>query len=166
MPNIVHPILGAIDPSVPGFWDTAITFDGRTVTFDLTVDGSDLASAELNNLPRKVEELEPLDRAARIAILQDARSGDDDSAAKLYITHHHDVLPRPDFARLFGTDTPDLAQPDALLSRLVLVRVGLYPENEDQPFLLDYSIDPDVTNYLLSVSFDSNRQPLAVDLES
>ncbi len=84
----------------------------------------------------------------------------------LYITHHHGVLPGPDFTRLFGTDAPDVAQPDALLSRLVLVRVGLYPENEDQPFLLDYSIDPDATQYLLSVSFDSNRQPLAVDMES
>ena len=166
MPNTVHPILGAIDPSVPGFWNTAVTFGGRTVTFDLTVDGSDLTWVELNNLPREVEELEPLDRAARLAILQDARSGNDDSAATLYITHHHDVLPAPDFARLFGTDTPDLAEPHAVLSRLVLVRVGLYPENEQQPFLLDYSIDPDATNYLLSVSFDSNRQPLAVDLES
>ena len=166
MVKIVHPILGAIDPSVPGFWNTTVTFGGRAVAVDLTVDGAGLTSAELNKLPRMVEELRPLGRAARLAILQDARSGDDDSAAKLYITHHHDELPGPDFARLFGTDIPDLAQPDALLSRLVLVRMGLYPENEDRPFLLDYSIDPDATNYLLSVSFDSNRQPLAVDFES
>lgn len=166
MANIEHPILGSIDPSVPGFWDATVTFDGRDVEFDLTVDGSGLTPADIGSLPRRVEDLAPLDHAARLAILEDARSGDDDSAATLYLTHHHDALPGADFARLFGTDTPDLAEPDALLSRLVLIRVGLYPENEDRPFLLDYSIDPDATNYLLSVSFDSNRQPFAVDLES
>jgi hypothetical protein len=32
--------------------------------------------------------------------------------------------------------------------------------------LLDYSIDPNATNYLLCVSFDSIRRPTAVDLES
>jgi hypothetical protein len=138
MANIVHPILGSIDPSVPGFWDATVTFDGRNVTFDLTVDGSGLTSADLSSLPQRVEDIAPLDRAALLAILEDARLGDDDSAATLYITHHHDVLPGPIFARLFGTDTPNLAEPDALLSRMVLVRVGLYPENEDQPFLLDY----------------------------
>ncbi len=166
MANIVHPILGAIDPSVPGFWHATVTFGGRAVRFDLTVDGPGLTFAAINDLPQRVEDLEPLDRAARLAILQDARSGDDDSATTLYITHHQSELSGADFVRLFGTGSLDLARPDELLLRLILVRVGLYPENEDQPLLLDYSIDPDATNYLLSVSFDSSRQPLGVELES
>jgi len=165
MANILHPILGTLDPSSPGFWDATVTFGGRDVTFDLTIDGSDLAAADVSAL-QKPDDLVPLDRAARLAILEDAQSGDEDAAAALYITHHHSEFPRDDFERLFGTDKPDLANAEPLLSRLVLVRVGLYPEDDDRRVLLDYSIDPDATNYLLCVSFDASKQPTAVDLES
>jgi len=166
MANVIHPILGTIDPSSPGFWDATITFAGRGIFFDLTIDGEELTAADLGDLPQQPEELEPLDRAARIAILADAQSGDEDAAAFLYVTHHQKVLSAEDFRRLFGTDRPDLGNVGPLLSRLVLVRVGLYPEDEDQRILLDYSIGPDVTDYLLSVSFNLNRQATGVDLES
>ncbi len=82
------------------------------------------------------------------------------------MTHHQRLLSSTDFARLFGTDRPDLQNLEPLLSRLILVRVGLYPEDEDQRILLDYAIDPDVTDYRLSVSFNLKRQPTGVDLES
>jgi hypothetical protein len=166
MANVLHPILGALDPSAPGFWDATVTFGGRAVSFDLTIDSSDLTAADISDLPQTPEDLVALDRAARLAILHDVQSGDEDSAARLYVSHHHRQLSSADLQRLFGTDRPDLADAEAMLSHLVLVRVGLYPENEERPFLLDYSIDPDVTNYLLCVSFDSSRQPTAVDLES
>ena len=38
MANVTHPILGAIDPSGPGFWDATITFAEHGVFFDLTID--------------------------------------------------------------------------------------------------------------------------------
>ena len=166
MANVIHPILGAIDPSSPGFCDATITFAERGVFFDLTIDGEELTAADLADLPQQPEELEPLDRAARLAILEDARSGDEDAAAFLYVTHHQKLLPPDDFRRLFGTDRPDLGDLEPLLSRLFLVRVGLYPEDEDQRILLDYSIDPDVTDHVLSVSFNLKRQPTGVGLES
>lgn len=166
MSKIVHPILGTIDPSVPGSWDAEVLVGGRAVTFDLTVHGRGAAVHDLESLPRTIEELEVLDRAARLAILHDAQSGDEDSAAALYLTHHHDALDGAEFLRLFGANTPDLGEPGPLLSRLVLLRVGLYPEDRERPFLLDYSIDPDATDYLLCVSFDASRTPIAVDLES
>ena len=52
-----------------------------------------------------------------------------------------------------------------MLSRLVLVRVGLYPES-DAPVLLDYSIDPEETNYILCVYVDVSGQPTDVSIES
>jgi hypothetical protein len=166
MATVLHPILGAVEPSAPGFWDATVTFGGHAVRFDLTIDGSDLAAADLNDLPQKAEDLMSLDRKARAAILHDAQSGDEDAAAQLYITHHQSVLSASDFQRLFGTSRPDPADFAAILSRVVLVRVGLYPEDADRRVLLDYSIDPDATNYLLCVSFDSGGEPTAVDLES
>jgi hypothetical protein len=166
MDNVIHPLLGTIDPSSPGFWDATITFAGHGVFFDLTIDGEELTAADLRDLPQKPEDLEPLDRAARRALVDDARSEDEDAATLLYVTHHQRLLSSTDFERLFGTARPDLRNLEPLLSRLVLVRVGIYPEDEDQRILLDYAIDPDVTDYRLSVSFNLKGQPTGVDLES
>jgi len=143
-----------------------VTFRGRIVTVDLTIEEPGVPASVLGELPQSLGDLEPLDRAARAAILSDAKSGDDDAASMLYLTHHHEVLSPEDYHRLFGVAAPDLTNPEPLLSRLALVRVGLYPEQEDRRILLDYSIDPDTTNYLLCVSFDDDSQPIAVDLES
>jgi hypothetical protein len=166
MAQVTHPILGAIDPSVPGRWDADVNFGGRVVTVHLAIEEPELPPSALAELPQSLLDLEPFDRAARAAILSDAQSGDDDAASVLYLTHHHEVLSHEDYQRLFGVIAPDLANPQPLLSRLALVRVGLYPEQDDRRILLDYSIDPGTTNYLLCVSFDSDGQPIAVDLES
>lgn len=99
-------------------------------------------------------------------MLRDAHAGDGDAATVLYFTHHHDVLEPSEFQRLFGVDRPDLLDLSPLLSRLALVRLGMYPEQDDSRMILDYSIDPDTTNYLLSVSFNAHGQAIAVNLES
>jgi hypothetical protein len=163
---VLHPILGELDPSAPGCWEASITLGGRAVEFDLTINGSGLTEADLEDLPQKAEDVVALDRAARRAMLRDARSGDEDSSAMLYLTHHEEVLPETDRQRLFGTTTPGSANVEAMLSRMVLVRVGLFPEYEDPRVVLDYSIDPTVTDYLLCVSFDAAGKPTAVDMES
>ena len=80
------------------------------------------------------------------------------------MTHHQKLLSPDDFKTPVRHRPPDLGDLEPLLSRLFLVRVGLYPEDEDQRLLLDYSIDPDVTDYVLSVSFNLKRQPTGVGL--
>jgi len=164
--KVVHPILGTIDPSEPGDWDGRITFATRAVRFNMTIDEPGLTARDLEGLPQRAEDLVALDRAARAAILDDARSGDEESSATLYLSHHEDVLAPETLQRLFGTEAPSAESAEAMLARLVLVRVGLYPESDDARVLLDYSIDPDATDYLLCVSFDAGGQPSDVSMES
>ena len=81
--TVLHQILGALETSAPGFWDAAINFGDRAISFELTIGGPALTAADLDDLPQKPEDLVPLDRTARAAILRDAQSEDEDSAAKL-----------------------------------------------------------------------------------
>jgi hypothetical protein len=63
---------------------------------------------------------------------------------------HHSI-------RLFGTtDSSELSQDRRVLSRLQLMRIRLYPADEHQTAIFDYSLDPAVTNYVLAVSFDAS----------
>jgi hypothetical protein len=153
MSVVVHPILGSFDPSQPGDRDAVITFAGHPVRFGLTID-TGAAPEDLKGLPQRPEDLVALDRAARAAILEDAQSDDEEASALPYLEHHQD---------LFG---PEAASPEAKLSRLVLVNVALYPESEDGRVMLDYSIDPDATDYVLCVYFDPEGQPIGVNMES
>ena len=164
--NVFSPIFGTIDPSAPGFWLASVTFEGRAVEFDMTIDGVGMSATDVNSLPQRMDELVLLDRTARLAILDDAKSGYEDSATAVYLGHYRSVLSVVEFQRLFGTKSADLRDAETIFSRMILIRVGLYPEAEEYQVLLDYSIDPDTTSRILCVSFDSNRRLTAVDLDS
>lgn len=160
-----HPILGAIDISEPGYWDAEFAFAGKPITVDLNLEGGAVPDSALEALPKTLSDLESLDRAARVAMLESAHSGTSDAAAVLYLAHHHRALSRDDFHRAFGVEEPDPAHFGAVLPRFALVRVGLYPEREQRRILLDYCVDTDLTSYLLCVAFDAHGQA-AVALES
>jgi|GEM_PF-1529946 len=166
MSQITHPILGPIDLAASRSWYVEVNFGGRTVIVDLTIETAGLPESALQGLPQELADLEPLDRAARAAIVADAKAVDEDSAAALYLTHHYDELETKIYQRLFGGAAPDLDNPEPYLSRLRLVRVGLYPESDTRRIVLDYSIDPDMTHYLLCVGFDSANKVVSVELES
>ena len=164
MTVVQHAALGDIDCSEPGLWEGEIELDGRKVRIDLTIDEEEVSPELLENLLRMTDDLTSLDQAARGAILVDAR-GDDGAPAALYASHHLTELGDEVLDRLFGTHDRASLKPEALLERLSLVRVGLYPEAE-LPLLLDYSLGSEITNYVLCVSCSSDGVPEGVDLES
>lgn len=165
MTAVSHPLLGTIDPSGPGFWEATTSFAEREVMLDLTLEGTDLAAGALEEVLRKLDDLEKLDKVARKAIRRDARDGED-AAAALYVSLHRDELTDEQLEQIFGTADRAGVTAETLLSRLFVVRVGLYPESDDGQILLDYSLGEDVTNYLLCVAFDPDGSVSAVDLES
>src|SRR5512144_469318 len=116
MASVQHPILGSVDPSAPGYWEAVVTFGGREVEFDLTLDEPGVTARDLQDLPQRPEDLAALDRAARAAIVEDARSDDENSSATLYLSHHEEVLPEVTRQRLFGTTAPSAADAEAMLA--------------------------------------------------
>lgn len=164
MSAVNDPLFGALDPKAPGSWNATRSHDGRDVAFDLTIAGKELALDALERALQRVSDLAPLDRAARAAIQRD--EDDEDAAANVYYDHHLEELEDADLVAVFGASDRDAIDRDAFLSKLVLVRVGLYPERPDSALLLDYSIGPDVTNYVLCVAFDAEGAVTGVDVES
>ena len=79
----------------------------------------------------------------------------DNEAVRLYIDHHRDELPEK-----LGHLTDD-----AFLRKVTLQSVALYPENESA-IQMDFSINPDETQYVLCVSLTASGQISDVDMES
>ena len=170
MAKIIHALFGTIDTSDREHpCATSADYQGRTIDIDLHLEDDELRPADLEAealrpLLGLVDDLAPLDAAARLAIAADATRGDE-AAAALYASHHLEQLSDPQLAMLLPR-APKPLTAGALLERLQLVRVGVYPASQDSPVLLDYSIDPDVTDYLLCVSFDPHGKVIAVEMES
>jgi hypothetical protein len=170
MTKLTHALFGPIDTADREHpCATSADFQGRSIDVDLHLEDDELGAADLEAEALRpvlglVDDLAPLDAAARRAIAADATRGDE-AAAALYASHHLEQLSDPQLAMLLPR-APRPVTPAAFLERLQLVRVGVYPASKDAPVLLDYSIDPDVTDHLLCVSFDLQGKVVAVEMES
>jgi Protein of unknown function (DUF2004) len=142
-----------------------MSYAGRSLSVGLTLEQSDTPPDLLRDVLKRADNLVDFDAAARLAITEDVTESDD-SAARLYVDHHLAECSKPDLERAFVSPVPDDISHELFLSHLVLVRVGIYPEQDEAQILLDYSIGYDLTNYILCVSFNSNGQVEAVDMES
>ena len=74
--------------------------------------------------------------------------------------------PTVELGALFGTTDPAKISVSLFLGKMRLIRAGLYPSSAGAQVILDYSLDPERTQYVLCVSFDGNGQPTGVDMES
>jgi hypothetical protein len=154
--TIQHPVLGTLheDPDSKSWEsDTAFLLDGYPVDVSVWPGGA-LSAHSLERVARFAGDLAAFDRQARAAIREDHDSGDQDAAVPMYLDHHRDLL---------DGDAPEL---DTLLGQLRLCHVGLHPDEPDAVAVFDYSIDEELTQYLLVVTFDDEGAVVAVDMES
>ncbi|MGL1529914.1 DUF2004 domain-containing protein, partial [Vibrio parahaemolyticus] len=73
----------------------------------------------------------------------------------LFVSHHLDEFPAAVWLEILGKENPSF---DDILSALVVAYV------EDD--VCDFTLPNDVTNYLISVSFDENGQVVDISMES
>jgi len=165
MTIIEHPLFGAVDLGTTGTWEATLEFAGREVDVDMTLDEPSSAPADIQERLSLLDTLSLLDRVARVAIAGESRDGEV-TASALYMAHHRQELSREEWTQVFGGIDPTSIDVETFLAHLHLVRVGLYPADEDRCLLLDYTLGKEVTDYLLSVSFDRDGQFAAIDMES
>jgi hypothetical protein len=164
MTRIQDSRFGTIDHSVPGSWSAAQAYAGREVTFDLSIQHGHLDGVVLQGVLARVADLSALDAAARAALRRDLVA--EDSHVETYFDHHVAELDDAELLKLFGTAAREEIAVDSFFERLALVRVGLYPERADAQLLLDYSLGPDVTNYVLCLAFDAQGAVVELTIES
>jgi hypothetical protein len=55
---------------------------------------------------------------------------------------------------------------EQLLKKLHLVRIGFYPEDQDEFAVFEYSIGEELTNYLVVIVTDESGEPAYITVES
>jgi hypothetical protein len=163
---IEHDYFGVIDETASGglAWADTVELADQPVEVELLADDqSAVGGYALDAAAAIIQALEGFDARARDALIAELSS--QQSATTTYIEEHVERLGET-LLDLLVHNSGDIAM-DVLRS-LQLVRVAIQADQsgEDESFAtFDYSISPDETDAVLSVSFDLRGDVVAVDAQ-
>ena len=166
MPNIKLPYYGILDStSLDEYDDTETSFSETQIQIDLNFENKTIELKRLEIVKHFLENIRIHDINNRKHIQNDYEDEDADTV-RTYIENHLEELPTDDLDRLAGVNTKISDQPKQLVKKLHLVRVGLYPDNETQFAVFDYSLGKELTNYVVAINTDENGNLDYLTMES
>ena len=136
-----------------GYASTQIDLDGQEVVVDVNV-SQGFRPALLEGLAARVADVRHLDFEARQSLRENLARGHEDDPMPLYRSHHIAEFQPSLACRFFDVEGGDPAADEIFLRSMRLVRVGVYPEYEQ--IVCDYTIGPEVTNYVVAVALGPN----------
>jgi basic membrane lipoprotein Med (substrate-binding protein (PBP1-ABC) superfamily) len=163
---IEHDYFGVIDETASGglAWNDTVDLADQAVEVELRADDEQaVGEYALDSAAALIQALEGFDARARDALVAELSSRQ--SATTSYIDEHVDKLGES-LLDLLVYNSGDIAI-DVLRSlQLLTVTVQADQAGEDEVFAtFDYSISPDETDAILTVSFDVRGDVVAVDTQ-
>jgi len=155
---------GKIDSSnVEEYYDGSVKIDGKDIEIDLNFESESVSNDLLKDVEKLISKISEFAQQAWSAISKDWDLDAESETARFYLQHHMDEFSEDEIVKLFGTSSVDKT---VFLKALSLVRVGLYPEDEEIFSVFDIQLSPELTDYLMSVSIGSDGQVTGISFES
>ena len=166
MPGIKLPYFGTLDStSLDEYYDAVVDFNNTQIQIDLNFENNTIDIIKLEAAKQFIENIRIHDLNNKRYIRNDFEDKNGDTVA-FYIENHLEELSSDELNELIGYNTKTAEQPVLLLKKLHLVRVGLYPDNEGQFAVFDYSIGKELTDDLVVISTDKNGNLDHITIES
>ncbi|MGB0524535.1 MAG: DUF2004 domain-containing protein [Flammeovirgaceae bacterium] len=154
--HFILPYIGKIDLSnLEDYYETTIDFKGNEIELDINFESEDIEVRRLNLIKSVFKNISSYDLKNLKYIKNDYRSTEAD-IVRFYIKHHIEELGQDILSHLVNYDILSPSPELQLLDKLHLIRVGIYLDNEDFNIVFDYTIDEEITNYLVVVNTDEN----------
>ena len=147
------------------YYDVDIVFNGNEIQIDLNFENKAIDIATMGKVKNFIENIEKFDNLNKTYILDDYNDEEGDTV-KFYLEDHLEEIGKDELSTLINFDDTTIELEQQLLAKLKLVRVGLYPDSEDNFAIFDYSIGQDITNYLVVINTDENGQLDYMTMES
>lgn len=166
MANIKLPYFGILDNgSLEKYYDAVVDFNAVEIMVDLNFENKSIDIKKLEAAKQFLENIRIHDLNNKKSIQKDFDDEEGDTV-RTYLEHHIEELPTDDLSQLIGAGAKTADQAKLLLKKLHLVRVGLYPDSEEQFAIFDYSIGTELTNYLVVIETDENGNFEYMTMES
>jgi len=135
------------------------------VQIDLNFGNKRCDLSRLEIAKKFINQLADFDFKNRKYIEQDYQDEDTDTL-KTYIEYHLEELGEDELSEIIDFNNKKVSKEKQLLKKLHLVRMGLYPEGEDQFAIFDYSIGSDITDQLVVLFTGESGQLDYITMES
>ncbi len=166
MATVTIPHFGPLDPtSLDEYYDTELEYNGIQLQIDLNFESNSLDAQRLETVKAFIDNIRIHDLNNKKYIDNDYNDKDGETV-RFYLEHHLEELGENELATLIDQNSKSTEHQKQLKNKLHLVRVGIYPEGEDQFATFDYSIGVDITNDLIVIDTDENGNLVYITVES
>jgi hypothetical protein len=166
MANYTLPHFGQLDlTNLAEFYNVNIQFNGQQIQIDLNFENKTIDTKNLDIAKRFIENITDFDKKNKKYIEQDYADEDSDTV-KTYVEHHLEEVDKAELIGLVDFENKKISPEQQLAKALRLVRLGLYPDSEDQFAIFDYSIGQELTQYLVVINTDQNGKLDYMTMES
>ncbi|MFT0213236.1 DUF2004 domain-containing protein [Pseudomonas sp. F1_0610] len=122
---------------------------------------AEVNAEKLKQLSAFLQQLEQHIDSAFAAIAAELKHSSSTSAH--YQQHHLENMSEDDKLGFFDTQN---VTPELFLQALQLTSIGIYPGDDDSFAIVDIQLDPEFTNYLLSVALTASGKVIDIVMES
>ncbi len=166
MTSLTLPSLGLVTfpPTTEGHWPFSCVLPSGSVKIDFNVRGGPMTTELARRTEKVLADLPGLDDAARAAIRAELAGGTGRSID--FLEYHVEEFSEAERVACFGCAEEGAIGAEQLLPALYLRRIGLYPENPDELAVLDYQLKEVVSDQILVVYVDCEREVQGIDMES
>lgn len=147
------------------YYDVNIEFDGDEIEIDLNFENKTIDTITMDKVKNFIENIEKHNKLNHTYIVNDYNDEDGDTV-RSYLEHHLEEVEKEELSDLINFDDKTTEPELQLLKNLKLVRIGLYPDNEDNFAIFDYSIGVEITDYLVVLNTDEKGQLDYMAMES
>ena len=155
---------GEIDTdNLEEYYDAEIFLNGRQIEMDITFDEKSISVDKLEKINQWLTNIQKLDELGITTIKDDFKNGNN---VKEYIEHHLDELDNDDIETLISKATEGTTKEEKMLFSIKLKRIGFYPETEERFINLDYTLDNELTDYLVVLDFTEDGKLHYITMES
>jgi hypothetical protein len=136
------------------YYSTKAEFNGQTISLDLNFENKSINLEQVENIKIFLDSISVFDKQNKTYINKDFK---DEGEAFDYINFYFDELDEEEISEIINFENQEMTKEEQLLSKLRLIRVGLYPDYANYYGVFDYSIDIDgePCNQLLVVKTDN-----------
>jgi len=145
------------------YYEGEVRCGDQLIPVDLNFEDDNIETGAIKNVKEFLDELPHHEKAAFDSLLADFNRGRKSEVVRPFMEHHLKELGPETLTKLFGTTSVDI---NRFLSKMVVTRVGFYPETDDEFAVFDITLQGDFTNYLIAVNFDPDGEIKSLSMES
>lgn len=145
-------------------YTSALQYDGRKIKIDLNFFDNDSTSPE--TLLKAQVFLENIEENIRNVYKSLNNDYEAEGETYGYIEHHMDELEPEVLQKILENYQPGVPQDDELFEKLQLVRICIFPEDDDEFAVFDFTIGEKITDYLIAIFVNNKGEMVDLGIES